>query len=166
MGMFNLHHLEVHLRCTLIREQTGLRPQACVVSEEAAFLSELPAEFAGLYSVVPQARVQELLEVDDDRYRAVLSGRAGCVNSGLLCQQVLEHLERAYTNRFLYADCTNVERVVVDEDRVTLSAGGHTVTAGHMVLCTNGFVDHVVEDTPIRRSGSPPTSRSQGGSPT
>jgi FAD dependent oxidoreductase len=153
MGMFNLHHLEVHLRCTLIREQTGLRPQACVVSEEAAFLSELPAEFAGLYSVVPQERVQELLEVDDDRYRAVLSGRAGCVNSGLLCQQVLEHLERAYTNRFLYADCTNVERVVVDEDRVTLSAGGHTVTAGHMVLCTNGFVDHVVEDTansPIR----------------
>jgi hypothetical protein len=88
MGMFNLHHLEVHLRCTLIREQTGLRPQACVVSEEAAFLSELPAQFAGLYSVVPQARVQELLEVDDDRYRAVLSGRASRIErirSGARC---------------------------------------------------------------------------------
>jgi glycine/D-amino acid oxidase-like deaminating enzyme len=153
MGMFNRHHLEVHLRCMLIREQVGLRPQACVVSEGAEFLAELPAEFAGLYSIVPQARVRELLEVDDDRYRAVLSARAGCANSGLLCQQVLAHLRRTYPERFVYADCTNVERVVVGEDRAAVHAGGHRVTAGHVVLCTNGFVDHLVEDaagSPIR----------------
>ena len=153
MGMFNRHHLEVHLRCMLIREQAGLRPQGCVVSEEAEFLAELPAEFNRLYSVVPQARVRELLEVDDDRYRAVLSNRAGSTNSGLLCQQVLAHLEWKYADRFVYADRTNVERVVVGEDSVSVYAGGHRVTAGHVVLCTNGFVDHVVEDAaglPIR----------------
>jgi glycine/D-amino acid oxidase-like deaminating enzyme len=97
--------------------------------------------------------VRELLEVDDDRYRAVLSARAGCANSSSLCQQVLGHLQRKYENRFVYADCTNVERVVVSEDRAAVHARGHRVTAGHVVLCTNGFVDHVVEDaagTPIR----------------
>ena len=82
MGMFNLHHLQVHLRSNLIRRQGGLRVETCVVSEDAEFRAQIPAEFAGLYTVVPQARVRELLETDDDRYRAVLSDRKGCVNSG------------------------------------------------------------------------------------
>jgi glycine/D-amino acid oxidase-like deaminating enzyme len=153
MGMFNRHHLDVHLRCQLIRNQAGLGPQACLVSEEAEFLADLPAELDRLYSVVPQARVRELLEVDDDRYRAVLSARAGCANSALLCQQVLEHLQRTYPHRFVYADRTDAERLVVHEDRVSVQAGGHRVTAKRAVLCTNGFVDHVVEDaagSPIR----------------
>ena len=81
MGMFNRHHLEVHLRCMLVRERAGLRPQEVVISEDAEFLAKLPAEFAGLYSVVPQAQVRELLEVEDDRYCAVLSARAGYANS-------------------------------------------------------------------------------------
>ena len=101
--------------------------------------------------MVPQARVRELLEVDDDRYRAVLSGPAGCSNSALLCQQVLGHLRWKYADRFVYADRTDVERLVVDDGRVVVHAGPRRVTAGHVVLCTNGFVDHAVEDT----AGSP-----------
>ncbi|MGZ4315728.1 MAG: FAD-dependent oxidoreductase [Gaiellaceae bacterium] len=159
MGMFNKHHLDVHLRCMLIREQACLRPQTCLVSEDAEFLAELPDEFEGLFSVVPQARVRELLEVDDDRYRAVLSAPAGCANSGVLCQQVLGYLQARYGDRFVYADCTNVERVVVGDDRAVVHAQGHQVTAGHVVLCTNGF-------RPARRYGSQPTSRSPAASPT
>ena len=151
MGMFSWNQLEVHLRCLRIRQRAGLRSQTCVVSEDAEFLSELPAEFEELFSVVPQAQVQELLEVNDDRYSAVLSARAGCINSGLLCQQVLGYLQRKYSNRFQYTDFTNVQRVVVGQDRATVHAGDHRVTAGHVVLCTNGFVDHVVENT----AGSP-----------
>ena len=146
MGMFNRHHLDVHLRSLQVREQTGLRPLSCIVSEDADFLADIPAELAGLYSVVPQATVRELLEVDDDQYRAVLSAPEGSANSGLLCQQVLGYLERTYPDRFVYADCTNVERVAVGEGHAVVRAGGHRVTAGHVVLCTNGFVDHVVED--------------------
>jgi glycine/D-amino acid oxidase-like deaminating enzyme len=152
LGMFNRHHLDVHLSCMRLREQSGLREQACVVSEEAEFLSEL-SEFSDLYSVVPQARICELLEIEDDRYRAVLSARAGCANSGLLCQQVLGYLQHTYTDRFHYVDCTNVERVVVDQDRTAVDAGGRRITAGHVVMCTNGFVDHALEDaagSPIR----------------
>src|SRR5262249_53214 len=98
-------------------------------------------------------RVRELLGIDDDRYLAILSAPAGSANSGLLCQQILEFMGRTYPDRFAYADCTNVERVGGDNERVTLDAGGHRVTAQHVALCTNGFVDHTVEDAagwPVR----------------
>jgi glycine/D-amino acid oxidase-like deaminating enzyme len=165
MGMFSLNHLQVHLKNGLIRRQGGLRPEACVVSQDAEFLAEIPAQFGGLYEVVPQARIRELLETNDDRYRAVLSDLKGCANAGLFVQQVLAWLERTYPDRLRYVDETLVERVVVsggesgdasDGERpggVVVHARGHQVSAGHVVLCTNGFTDHVVEDklgAPIR----------------
>jgi glycine/D-amino acid oxidase-like deaminating enzyme len=121
MGMFNRHHLDVHLRCLLVRKRAGLPAHSCVVSEEADFVADLAPEFAGLYSVVPQAQVRELLEVEDDRYFAVLSEPAGFSNSALLCQQVLASMRNRYPDRFRYADCTNVDRIVVDDDRIVVS---------------------------------------------
>ncbi len=156
MGMFNLHQVKAHLTSKLIRDAGGLRPQECLVSEDAEFLSDIPPEFAGHYSVVPQAQIRELLEVDDDRYRAVLGARAGCANSGVIAQQVLAYLQQRHADRFQYADCTNVDRVVVGDDRAVVHAGDRRVTAGHVVLCTNGFVDHTVEDpsgAPVRLAG-------------
>jgi glycine/D-amino acid oxidase-like deaminating enzyme len=153
MGMFNLHHVVVHLRSNLVRRQGGLHQERCVISDEAEFAAQIPAELAGLYRLVPQARVGELLETRDDRYRAVLSDRKGCANSGVLVQQVLAYLERQYPERFRYVDHTGVDRVVVGEDRVVVHARGHSVASSQVVLCTNGFVDHVVADQvggPIR----------------
>jgi glycine/D-amino acid oxidase-like deaminating enzyme len=146
MGMFSLNHLQVHLRNNQLRRQGGLREEPCVVSEDAEFLDRIPAEFASFYTVVPQAHIRELLETRDDRYRAVLSDRKGCVNSGLLVQQVLADLERRYADRLRFVDQTMVDRIVVRDGGAVIHAGGRTVTASHAVLCTNGFVDHVVED--------------------
>lgn len=146
MGMFSRNHLEVHLGNALIRRRGGLRAEACVVSEDAEFLTDIPAEFAGLYDVVPQRHIRELLENDDDRYRAVLSDLKGCANAGLLVEEALRYLERTYEDRFAYVDHTLVEEVRVGADDVTLHAGGHAVRAKRAVLCTNGFTDHRVSD--------------------
>jgi glycine/D-amino acid oxidase-like deaminating enzyme len=146
MGMFSRNHLEVHLRNNAIRARGGLRPEDCVVSATAPFLDSLPAELAEQYTIVPAARVRSLLETGDDRYQAVLSDRKGCANSGLLVQQVLAHLERAYPGRFRYADDTPVDRVLVAAGGAVVEARGHRVAARHVVLCTNGFTRHVVED--------------------
>lgn len=151
MGMFNLHHLEVHLRNNLIRRRGGWRTERCLVAETAAFRERIPAEFAGLYELVPQARIAELLEIDDDRYCAIVSDRKGCANSGLLAQQTLSHLQRTHAGRFRFADRTDVSRITVGGDAVGLRAGDAEVTAGTVVLCTNGFVDHAVVD----QSGAP-----------
>ena len=92
----------------------------------------------------------------------MLSAPAGCSSSAALCKHVLGHLQRSYPDRFAYADCTKVERVVVAEDRVVVHGGSHRVVSGHVVLCTNGFVDHVVEDETGGGSSLHPTSESPG----
>src|SRR4029077_18413102 len=61
MGMLTLNHVVVPLRNNGLRRHGGLRLEPCVVSEDAAFVHEIPAEFAELYTVVPQARIRELL---------------------------------------------------------------------------------------------------------
>jgi len=146
MGMFTLDHVRVHLLNNQLRRQGGLSTETVVVSEDAEFLADIPREFDGLYDVVPQSRVCELLDTEGDAYRAVLSDRKGCANSAALTQQVLAHLEATYPDRFRYADRTPVERVVVGGGRAVAHALGRTISARHAVLCTNGFVDHVVED--------------------
>jgi glycine/D-amino acid oxidase-like deaminating enzyme len=146
MGMFNLNHLQVHLRNNQVRRRGGLREESCVVSQDAEFLDRIPSEFASFYTVVPQAHIRELLETADDRYRAVLSDRKGCANSGLLVQQVLAYLERRYPERLRFVDQTFVDRVVIRDGGAVIHAAGHPVVASHVVLCTNGFVDHLIED--------------------
>jgi glycine/D-amino acid oxidase-like deaminating enzyme len=151
MGMFNLHHVLVHLRNNLIRQQGGMRREACIVSDEAEFLPDIPEEFTGLYTAVPQTQVRELLQISNDRYVAALSNLAGCANSGALAQQVLAYMQRSHADRFRFVDHTNVDRIVVGDDQVVADAGGRQVTAAHVVLCTNGFLDHMLHDS----SGSP-----------
>ena len=146
MAMFNLNHVLVHLANNDVRRRGGIRRDQLSVSEDAEFLDEIPAAYRGLFEVVPQARVREVLETDDDRYRAVLSERKGCANGGLFVQQVLAYLEERYPDRLRYVDATPVDRVVVGEGRVRLHANGVVATASSVVLCTNGFTSHVVEN--------------------
>jgi glycine/D-amino acid oxidase-like deaminating enzyme len=152
LGLFNRHQLEVHLASELVRRQGGLPPHTFSVSAEAEFLPDLPDLFGDCYAVVPKDRVRTLLEVEHDHYQAVLSEPKGCANSGALAQQVLAHLQRQHPRRFRYADRTNVARIVVADDRADIHTDRAGVVAGHAVLCTNGFVDHVVQDaagTPV-----------------
>ena len=146
LGMRNLNHLVVHLQNNLVRQRGGLPTNPCLVSEDAEFLDEIPPELASLCEIAPQARIQELLEIDDRSYWAVLSERKGCANSGLLVQQVLGYLLGRYPDRFRYHDHTPVDRIVVAHGRARLETARHRVDAAQVVLCTNGFVDHAVEN--------------------
>ena len=147
MGMFSLDHLMVHLRTSALRRDGGLHVPDCFVADDAPCLADVPPEHHDLYSVVPRARIRELLGTDDDRYCAVLGDRKGCANGALLSQQVVAHLRAAYPHRFRLVDHTPVERIVLGDGVATVHALGHRVTAARVVLCTNGFVDHVVENT-------------------
>jgi glycine/D-amino acid oxidase-like deaminating enzyme len=154
MGMFTLDHLSVHLRSNLLRAQAGLDLTPCVIADSAPFLDQIPEEYEGLYSVVTMAHVRSLLGTTDDRYCAALSDRKGCANGALLIEQVLSYLQTAHPDRFTFADHTAVERVVLETDAATVIAAGHRVSARRVVMCTNGFIDHIVEN----RVGSDITS--------
>ncbi len=146
LGLFNLHQLETHLASEMVRRQGGLPARTCLVARDADFLPEIQPRFTELYALVGREQVRNLLEVEHDEYCAVLPEPKGCANSGALAQQVLAHLESRHGGRFRYADCTNVEQIIVADDRAVVCAGGRSVTAEQVVLCTNGFVDHVVQD--------------------
>lgn len=146
MGMYTLAHLEVHLLHSEMRRRGGLAVHQCVVSEEAEYLHRIPPEFAGLYSVVPQERVCALLGLERSRYTAVLSEPKGCANSAQLVQHLQTWLLDRYPDRFRYFDHTTVERVRLFADAVELHTNGHTITAARVVMCTNGFADHVIEN--------------------
>ena len=146
LGMFALNHVMVHLRDSSLRERGGLRVGSFLVSEDAEFLGDIPSEYAHLYSVVTSGEVRDLLGTTDDRYCAVLSGMTGSINGALLIEQILEHLQARFHDRFRFVDHTSVGHIDLDATRATIDAGEHVVTAGHVVMCTNGFVDHVVDN--------------------
>jgi glycine/D-amino acid oxidase-like deaminating enzyme len=146
LGMFTLNHLLVHLRDGSLRERGGLRIGRCVVSETADFVDEIPSEYDHLYSLVPSSEVRELLDTSDDHYCAVLSNTTGAINGALLIEEVLGYLQERFGDRFRFADHTAVRHVDLHATEAILDTGDHRVTAGRAVMCTNGFVDHVIDN--------------------
>ena len=146
MGMFTLDHLMVHLRNNSLRRDGGLFVPECIIADDAPFIDQLPEEYADLFSLVPAEHVRAVLGTSDPRYCAALSDRKGCANGALLSQEVVEHLCRSFGERFCVVDHTAVERIVLGAGTATIDAGGHRVIAARVVMCTNGFVDHVIEN--------------------
>ena len=147
MGMFTCNHLEVHLRNQWMRRRGGLAVEEIVVSADAPFLAEIPAQYSDLYAVVPRSEIEARLGKRCVDYHAVLSAPKACINSALVVEHALAHLERAHPDRFRYVDHTMVERIAMRGDGARLDAGGHRVDCDHVVLCTNGYVDHEIVAT-------------------
>ena len=146
MGMFTLDHLTVHLRSSALRRDGGLIVPECVVADDAPCLAQIPHEFDGLYSVVSPEKIRDMLGTSLGRYCAVLRDRKGCANGALLCQQVVQHLRSTYPERFRFVDHTPVDHIVLEDSTAVIRCREHEVVASRVVMCTNGFVDHVIEN--------------------
>ena len=147
MGMFTCNHLEVHLRNQWMRRRGGLEVEEIVVSADAPFIADIPPQFSDLYVVVPRSEIEARLGRRCGDYHAVLSAPKACVNSALLAEHTLAHLERTHPGRFRYVDHTMVERISMRGSGATLDAGGYRVECERVVLCTNGYVDHEIVAT-------------------
>jgi glycine/D-amino acid oxidase-like deaminating enzyme len=147
MGMFSLDHVTVHLRSSWLRQRAGLSTPSVLVSEQAPFLDQIDDTFAGLYDVVPDEHIHELLGAHGGFYCAVLSDWKGCANGALLVEQVLDYLQANFADRFRFADNTPVEHIVLGDSWAKIHAGGHVVDSTRVVMCTNGFVEHTIRNT-------------------
>ena len=146
MGMYSLNHVLVHLENQRIRRQAGLTREHVEISDRTSFLDAILMDYDGLYDVVPQSKIQERLAGGGDQYLAVLLNRKGCGNSALLCQELLKFLQRTYADRFTYFDNTSVDRIVLHASDAAVHCAGHVLAAAGVVLCTNGFNHHTVEN--------------------
>ena len=157
MGMFTLNHVHgapAQQPASAGRAGCGRRP-AWSRRRPSSSTRSRPSSTA-LYSVVPQARIRELLETR----RRPLLGRA--VRPQGLRQQRPARASRCSrtssgatrTGSGTSTTPTSTRVIVGDGRRRRCDAGGHTCRAPHVVLCTNGFVDHVVEDAAGRADPS------------
>ncbi len=138
-GLSTYDHVVRHLKDNQYRKRAGMKTEIFKVSADAPFVSAIPAEYAELYDVVPQTEIEELLQTKNTTYKAVISFQKGCLNSALFCQEIIEFLTKTYPDRFALYEHTPIHKVVLHGGRALLDAGKRTVTAGRVILCTNGF---------------------------
>ncbi len=143
-GLCSQEQVLSHLENNRQRLEAGLAPERLRVADTAPFIAEIPELYAELFSVVSREEVLGALETESGDYVAVLSSQKGCVNSALLCQEVVGYLLRAYPERFALYEHASVHKIILRGDDALLDADKHTVKAARVVLCTNGFEDFTI----------------------
>ena len=138
-GLSTFDQVIFHLRNNHARRMAGLPIETFRIAETAPFLSSISHEYADLFSVIPHAEVLALLETHDERFLATISYQKGCLNSALFCEEVVLYLLKQYPERFAIFEHTPIGKIVLHGDKAVLDADNHTITADHVVLCTNGF---------------------------
>lgn len=110
-----------------------------LISKLAPFIDDIPSIFSKLYKVVDQEEIFNKLETKDASYHAVVTDKVSCVNSALLCQEVVMFLLKKYKGRFSIFENTPINKVLLKSNHVILDEIKHTITASRVILCTNGF---------------------------
>jgi glycine/D-amino acid oxidase-like deaminating enzyme len=138
-GFSTLEQLMFRLEEERLREQTGLPTHEFLVVNNPLILLRIPDEFSYLYKIVPQQNILDLLETNDSSYIALKSSTKGCLNSALFCEQVVEWLEKKYSDRFRLYENSPVQRLRLLASHVEAESEQGVYVAGEAILCTNGF---------------------------
>ncbi len=117
----------------------GLQHEEMLISKNADFIGSIPKQYKKLYKLVPHEEILERLETKKIDFVACISHTKGCINSALFCQEIYSYLAEKYKNRFRMYEDTNVKKVILRHDHALLDTETHTIKAGRVVLCTNGF---------------------------
>lgn len=143
-GLSSYEQIILHLENNKYRKIAGLNTEKLRISDKVNFLKNIPHEYNGLYSVVSQAEIREILEVKVDDFIAVLSYQKGCINSALFCQEVVFYLQNKYKDRFNLYENTPITKIVLKENYALLDAENNTIKSEKVILCTNGFTGFTI----------------------
>jgi glycine/D-amino acid oxidase-like deaminating enzyme len=138
-GYTSLYQVLIALKDREVEIRSGITVGDFFISDNAPFVKSIPNIFSSLYKVVPQQVILNMLETSDKSYYSVATDKVACVNSALLCQEVVGYLSNKYKDRFNIYENTSIKKVVLKKDKAILDAIKHTVNAERVVLCTNGF---------------------------
>jgi glycine/D-amino acid oxidase-like deaminating enzyme len=145
-GLSSLDQVTLYLKDNRCRVQGGLQPEAITIAEEWTERDQIPAEYADLYTVTPQQDLLALLETKNTEYIASLSNQKGCMNSALFVEELVGYLAATYKNSFSFYEGSAVRMVRLGATAATLEVGEHSVEAGRVVLCTNGFEHFTIKN--------------------
>ncbi len=138
-GFVDLAELLIHLKDKFLMSQGGIDPGDIMVDESSPLVHKIPSHYRHLYRTVPKETILCQLETEDPHYFAALSGRAGCLNSALFCEELAGYLLATFRERFLLVEESPVKVLRLKEHSAVMELHHHKVEAPHVVLCTNGF---------------------------
>lgn len=146
-GLTSYEQVLWHLQNNEAKRRAGIK-HGVVHIADTGIAAGIPAEYAGLYTIIPHADVLTMLETSTPEYVAVVSTQKGCINSALFCQEVISFLAEKYATRFALYEHTPVHKVILRRDHALIDADTHVVTANRVVLCTNGFENlHIINES-------------------
>ncbi|NBV77056.1 FAD-binding oxidoreductase [bacterium] len=132
------------LRNQHARAEAGLSPRRVyllhTLADEARY-----APYRRYFESITAEEIGNLLETNATHYRAVLARKRGCLNSALLCEELLQVLHKHYATRFVLHEHSHVSsvRIFAHHARLfvmnTAAKRHHVLDAARVVLCTNGF---------------------------
>lgn len=128
-----------HIKNNSFRLKAGLSPALIMIAEEAKEAAKIPKRYNSTFAFVSHKDILGVLETDDKRYIAALPSRKGCMNSALFCEELIGYMLTKYKERFLLAEDSAVEQIVLEKDTAQLKLSNIKVLAKKVILCTNGF---------------------------
>ena len=121
-----------------IKASAGLPVWPVLISDEVE-LEPLFDEYVGLWKRSSKENILSLLESTDEQYVALGQEKAGCMNSALFTEEIAGYLLREYPERFVISEKTPVLEVELYLENAVLKIPQGDVSAGNVILCTNGF---------------------------
>jgi len=122
-----------------MKAEVGLRMRPLLVSHEWEGAQRIPQEYLQYIQFTSKENVLSLLETSDDQYHAALPFLSGCMNSALFSEELAGYMLATYSDRFTLKEHAPVSLVSLERDRIVLTSKETMISAGEVVLCTNGF---------------------------
>lgn len=145
-GLSSLEQLVPHLKSSRFRVDYDLFQEKILVAHEWEDALKIPEMYTDLFSLVPQAKILELLESNNPDYIASLSYQKGCMNSAVFTENLHTYLTQKYEDRYAFYEGSPVKSVILKENEAELEILQHTVQAQKVVLCTNGFEQFTIKN--------------------
>lgn len=147
-GYTSVPQLLFRLENNRLRVAGGLEKEIIRIANTVPSIQQIPKLYDGLYELVDPGTVLALLETEDTGFIGVSSYPKGCVNSALFCEQLVLYMLKTYPDRFHLYEHTPIGKIILRDSHAILDAHEHTITAGRVVLCTNGFENlHILNET-------------------
>ena len=146
LGLSTYDQIMTHLKNNVFRKRGGLNTESIMIADDAPFLNLIPKDMESFYTITPRAQILSLLETENSEYSVCISYQKGCLNSALFTEQVMQYLLGQYPDRCALYEHTHVGKIVLRDGGATLDIGMDTVTAGRVILCSNGFENITIID--------------------
>jgi glycine/D-amino acid oxidase-like deaminating enzyme len=126
--------------------QSGLKAEPMLLSLHANLLKNIPAHLQSLITEVPHSTLLHALCTEDPQFIAASSSPIGCINSSLLCEELVAWMVKHFPDRLTVAEHAPVTDVILLEDHAKIHTANIAITSKKVVLCTNGFENFTIED--------------------